>query len=133
MRIYLAASWTQKKTMCDVADHLGALGHEVTSHWIRSAEPVGMDGPAVEADEEKAIDGAIRDLLDIDRAQLVAVFTTVESSTGGLHVEYGYAIGQGKPIAIIGPRPNVFYALSRASHYKDAGQFFDWLWEFKED
>jgi hypothetical protein len=129
MRIYLAASWPQRKTMRDIADHLQAIGHIVTSTWIYSESPKGMDAGDVTADPDRARKGGNRDLSDIRESTMAAIFTDVPSSTGGFHVEYGYALASGKLIAIVGPQPNVFYSLNKISitHHKDAIAFFDYL------
>lgn len=131
MLIYLGASWPQRETMRNVADHLRAIGHTCTSTWIHSESPTGMDATDVCNDPDRARKGGARDLSDIIYADMVAIFTDVPSSTGGFHVEYGFALGLGKPVAIVGPQPNVFYALHRINitHHKDAVAFFRYLHE----
>jgi hypothetical protein len=138
MNIYLAASWPQRKRMRDIADHLSAIGYTATSEWIRSDSEIGMGPEEIEADPDKAVDGFFRDLRNIHEANRVAVFTDVPSSTGGFHVEYGYALGKSIPIDIIGPKPNVFYSpgmplVYGVRHFADAGEWFDQLHRDKEE
>lgn len=130
MEIYLAASWRQRKRMRMIAEYLTQNGHGFTSSWIFSEDPNGMGPTEIAADSDKAEAGGARDVHDINRADRVAVFTDIPSSTGGFHVEYGYAIGNGKPVDVIGPRPNVFYALDgmyEIRHFPDAIAWFDQL------
>jgi hypothetical protein len=129
MLIYLAASWPQRMAMREIAKGLSEIGHTVTSHWIHSESPTGMDATDVAADPIRARQGSNRDLLDIGYAELIAVFTDVPSSTGGLHVEFGYALAGTKPIHIIGPRLNVFYAPNypRIQQFNYASEWFDYL------
>ena len=57
---------------------------------------------------------ASEDLEDIRRADVVICFTEEprsNNSRGGRHVEFGYALGLGKTIVIVGPRENVFYCI----------------------
>jgi len=135
MNIYLAASWSQRKLMRDVYDHLASLDIGVTSHWIFSDDPKGMGPDDVARDPDKAIKGASRDLLDINTADLVAVFTYAPSTTGGFHVEFGYALSRAKPVDIIGPSPNVFYSLDmpEVRHFDNTVDWFDQLQKDKEN
>lgn len=134
MHIYLAASWPQRKRMRDVAEHLQALGIMTTSRWIYSESESGMGPAEIAEGQKKAVSGAIRDFQDINAAHRVAVFTDVPSSTGGFHVEFGYALSREKPIDIVGPALNVFYALRGPGirHFPDATAWFDQLHADKE-
>lgn len=135
MDIYLAASWPQRKRMRVIAQHLQQIGHSITSDWILSRDPVGMGPEEIAVDPAKALNGGVRDLVGIKNADLVAVFTDISSSTGGFHVEFGYALGKGKHIDIIGPKPNVFYALVEmpaVRHFNRLDEWFDQLRKDKE-
>jgi hypothetical protein len=131
MEIYLAASWPERKRMRDIADHLGALGHTAASSWIWSESLTGMNAEDVAKDPDKAVAGCLRDIEDLERAARVAVFTDVPSSTGGFHVEFGYALCMEKPIDIIGPRPNVFYSLGFGWGVRDYATTADWFDQLK--
>lgn len=95
-------------------DELTAMGHLVTSRWIDedwSFEP-NFDGTG---SEHKGL----KDLEDIGMAFHVLFFTDVPSTTGGYHVEFGYALGRGRTLSIIGPFLNIFH---KQAHY----HFQDW-------
>jgi nucleoside 2-deoxyribosyltransferase len=116
MKIYLAATYSRHAEMRGYRSELQNLGHKVTSRWIDvGGEVMGAAGlasvPATGAGY------AEHDLEDIRAADVVIVFTDVPSSTGGLHVELGYAFGLGKQVIISGPRTNVFHALPEAKWY----------------
>lgn len=80
-------------------DAIAALGHTVTSRWL---------------DEKDGTDLQIAAIIDIDdlrSSDAVIVFTedsSVGYTTGGRHVELGFALAIHKPICIVGPRENVF-------------------------
>ena len=116
MKVYLAASRSLKKDMRTVRALLQDKGIEVTSRWIDTPEPESMK--AADLATRPGLDtGAIhacKDLDDIDEADVVLVVTDVPSTTGGLHVEFGYAYAKGKRVIVCGPRVNVFQALAES-------------------
>lgn len=74
-------------------------GHRVTSRWL-DVDPSTM-----------ASVGARVDLEDIRASQVLIAFTeeaSVGYTTGGRHVELGYAIALGLQICLVGRRENVF-------------------------
>lgn len=105
------------------------MGHVVTSQWIFQSEPVGMgpDQMITRAGIEKATRHALMDLEDISMSQMVAICTEVPSTTGGYHVELGYALAKDKLIMVIGPRMNVFFAIPRVGRCLDWEHFTDYL------
>ena len=96
MKFYLAGSFSSQSMLLAIMYLLQAMGHEVTSHWLIQT------GNAPNPTRAKM------DLSDIDVADAVIVFTSIPSTTGGLWVELGYALGIGKPVYLCGPRSNVF-------------------------
>jgi hypothetical protein len=40
-----------------------------------------------------------------------------DSSRGGRHVEFGYALGIRKRVILVGPRQHVFHCLPEVEHY----------------
>lgn len=105
-KIYLAAASYRQKEIRNNHRKLERRGFEVVSSWVfmRSLGEVA-----------KFSSEAKRDLQQIDEADLVIAFTedpkTKKYTTGGRHVETGYAIAKGKKILIVGPRENVFHYL----------------------
>ncbi len=109
MKIYLAASFASQAEMRELARQLNLQGHIVTSTWIFQVEP-GLDVDTIRDNPSAAIDHAHADLWGINQSDLVAVFTDKPSTTGGLNVEFGYALGRGKTVVLVGKPQNVFQA-----------------------
>ncbi len=101
--IYLAASYNRKDEMCAIAEKLQLLGHTITSRWI------------VQHGEDQET-GAREDLEDIDNSAWVISFTGAGTTSGGRHVEFGYALAKGKAMVLIGEPENVFHKLKRYSN-----------------
>lgn len=108
MKIYLAANWSLKDEMRQARSFLHQAGHQVTSRWLDFPAQQSLNAPDLADDPEIGVAYASKDLEDIDAAECVLVFTEVASTTGGLHVELGYALGRGKRVLVCGPRVNVF-------------------------
>lgn len=110
MKVYLTAMWDRQSNMRDVREKLQADGIVVTSRWLDEKPSGPMESHPVEV----VAAGAQMDLDDIDGADAVIVFSEdrlIGYTTGGRHVELGYAIAKGKPIIVVGPRENVFFYL----------------------
>jgi len=103
--IYIAGPFDQRDQAKLVKDALEKEGHVVTSTWITSHLDA-LD----EIDPETAEREALHDLLAIRRADLV-VFLNGQSTSGGMHVEMGYAIAAGKPILLVGEPTSIFHHL----------------------
>lgn len=106
MRIYLTARWARREEMKSVRNKLTEAGHEVTSRWLDE-----VDG----TDPKHAAD---IDLVDIDDSQVLLCFSELPEvgyTTGGRHVEIGYAIANSTPVFVVGPRENVFFHLPEIS------------------
>ena len=106
MSIYLAATYTRLTEMQEYARRLRAAGHSILSRWIYG----GHETHDIAGDTEKAR-FAREDLEDLDRADAVLIFTefTGALSSGGRHVEFGYALAKGKRAIIVGERENLFH------------------------
>lgn len=96
--------------MIEIMTELEAVGHIVTSRWVKTPDDVsGQD-----------------DLTDIDICDLLLAYNPPEfenAGTGGRHVEFGYAIAQQKLIALIGNRSNIFHYLSEVEVYETLEAF----------
>jgi hypothetical protein len=108
--IYIAGSWGARERLRKVADLLKAGGHNITADWLYITDPEGEW-----ADAGQMI--AKRDLTAIDRSSLVLVDTRNPSTSGGYHVETGYALGKYFQVWIVGPRINGFQYLA-TRHYE---------------
>jgi hypothetical protein len=123
--VYVAARFdTRERLLREVVEPLHLAGHEVTSRWL-SAD---SDTPVLNADDLAAnltagVVPGTECLDDIKRADVVAVFTDAPSTTGGYHVELGYALGLGKPIQVVGPVLNVFHTLPSIIRHASIADF----------
>jgi nucleoside 2-deoxyribosyltransferase len=113
MKIYLASRYSRYPEMMKYRADLENLGVEVTSRWINgSHEWVGdtEGAPPVSVGTQFAIE----DIEDLEAADMVISFTEEPRTTatrGGRHVEFGYALGRNKIVAVVGPLENVFHCL----------------------
>ena len=128
MKIYLAARLARGPELLAYAGELELMGHTVTSRWIRGGH--GENSAEHHYSPEELADFAEEDLEDINAAALMIAFTEEPSSghgRGGRHVEAGYAMGTGTPLAIVGPRENAFYCRRRLWHFETWEACRAWL------
>lgn len=125
MKIYLAAMYSRKQDIALKTDDLRALGHVVTSTW-----PEEPDNPQVslkDVQDSTLRAYALRDLEEIDAADVLVLFTVdpdEKTRRGGRHAEYGYALGRGKIVCIVGPKENIFHHLLPAHRQFNTWQDF---------
>lgn len=112
MKIYLAGSYNRRTAIQLCRTDLEKIGHEVTSRWLDchggKAPPVFLSTHLTDVKPADGKEFAEEDLADIDAAKLVVMFTQEPSTTGGRHVELGYALAKEKRIAIVGSVENIF-------------------------
>lgn len=121
MRIYLAARYSRINELNGYADKLRELGHVITSRWLDGDHQIDDKGLSCEADRPTRERFALEDIADLSDAELVITFTETprsSNSRGGRHVEFGYALGLGIVVAVVGPRENVFHCLPRCSVFE---------------
>lgn len=113
MNIYLAARYSRRQALRQVASRLIDAGHRITSRWIES-DPIAGDPPP-DARTVRRAGRAVEDWIDLLAADCVIAFTEEERSPlagrGGRHVELGLALAWNKRILVVGPRENVFCCL----------------------
>lgn len=113
LRVYLAARYDRRLEMVERSRDLRALGGIlVTAQWVE-----GLHEGA--SDPETLGRCAAEDLADITTADLLITFTEtpdVGFTSGGRHVELGYALGLGIPVLIVGPAENVFHHVGPHLH-----------------
>jgi len=135
MNIYLAARYSRREELCRHKVDLEARGHQVPARWLLGAHQIDDKGLALGAEGEAAVERmseayaetlalrekfAADDFEDVFYADLMVAFTEqprASSSRGGRHVEFGLALGMGKPIIIVGPRENIFCCLPEITVY----------------
>lgn len=112
MKVYLAAQFSWKEQIAAKKRQLEQLGIEVTSTW--TDETANPNCSLKDFQGDYHLDMALRDLRQIDEADRLILFT-VDPDTmtrrGGRHVEFGYAMGKGKDLLVIGPKENIFHHL----------------------
>lgn len=121
MRVYLAAPYAARDRVRLYRDELTRLGVKVTSSWLHESHDIndGTIGAATALDDDTVSKHAVQDFDDIRYSDLLVLFTEkavdVDRSTGGRHVETGYALALGKPIIVVGEPENVFHRI-RGGH-----------------
>lgn len=123
MKIYLAAPYAARDRIKRYSDELTRIGYTVTSSWLDESHPIGdgTTGAATGLDDGQVALQASTDLADIDKADLLVLFTSdtarvgiFSAISGGRHIETGYAIAKGLPVLVVGEPENIFHRLGRA-------------------
>lgn len=107
MKIYLAAQFKEQLLMREWRKLLNNAGHDITSRWLGEDE--------VDEKSKIAANAAKIDLEDIDKASVVISQTLSRGDLftgGGRHIEFGYALANGKRLINIGGYENVFHQLA---------------------
>jgi len=127
MRLYLMTPWDKLEEAGRIATMLETAGHVVTNHFLKP----GYCPPALESEltPEQAAAAATECIRDIVLADMAINLNLGRSTTGGLHREWGIALGLGKLLASIGSGGLgcVFDALPGVVHYKNTGHLIDGL------
>lgn len=129
--IYLSGQFEDAPVLREARRRLTALGYRITSRWLDAPSSV----PATSLADQEGAAGRLaiiarQDFEDIAAADAVVVFNPAEScgiGRGGRHVETGYALALGKPVAIVGARGNVFHWLPEIAVVPDWSMLPDWL------
>lgn len=138
MKIYLASRYSRREELCGYREQLRAAGHDVDVRWLSGNHTIdsvadGDSGSARADTVAKRQQFAVEDLQDIRNSDLLIAFTEPERTgptRGGRHVELGYALGDGKPVIICGPRENIFCWLPgvcQFDNFADALQYLQTL------
>ena len=105
--VYIAARYGRLEEGRETAAVFRRNGFTVTASWLEGGDESLYS-------EDQYPDTAQQDLDDILRAEYF-VFLSEEPENphgrGGRHVEYGYALANGKRLIGIGPRENIFHHL----------------------
>ena len=109
MRIYLAGRFEDRFRLRAYRDRLVMAGHVVTSTWLDQPEGISHENP-----EAPYREIAEKDFGEITSSDALIVDTESVAPRGGREVEVGYALAQGLPVYVRGPRRNVFHHLCSA-------------------
>lgn len=114
MKLYIAITWKALNYGKHLARLFEAAGHTVTSHYLAPDF-----NPRVQIDD-LAREHAERDIAEIEQADALLLVTGgaqdcrkgapqgLDSTTGGRHVEFGYAAALKKLLIVLGPPENCF-------------------------
>ena len=120
MKIYVAALYSTKDTEATLAKRvIEGAGHECTSQWITGGE-----------DGRSRSEAAIMDLNDVWRADALILLTLPLGTLykgGGRCVEFGYALGLGKKVAVVGDYENIFCHLPSVKVCSTVGAAIEFL------
>jgi nucleoside 2-deoxyribosyltransferase len=130
MKFYIAARFSRRPECNALSHKLRALGHEITSRWVLPnsdhVAPTGLSAQAADRERQRFATEDCQDVYDCD-----AVVSLMEeprsNSRGGRHVEFGYGLGLGKTMYVIGPRETVFHHLGEVIHFDTEQAFISHL------
>lgn len=119
MRAYIAAPYAARSQARRYAKSLERLDITVTSTWLKESTEInaGTTGAAVALSDDAVAQHAYCDLADIDSSDVLILLTESvaaleaggSATTGGRHIETGYAIAHGKRVIVVGQAENVFH------------------------
>lgn len=107
LSVYLAGPYNARENIKAIRTILRDHGITDTSRWVDSHLEEGDHVPFKQREHE-----AREDLIDVYRADAFVLLNHLgNSTTGGMHLETGYAIAARKPICLVGTPTNVFHYL----------------------
>lgn len=110
--VYLAGRYDRRRELEACAAQLPE-GWTSTARWLTGAHEGATDPTTLRA-------CAIEDLVDIRKSDVLVAFTEgpeVGHTSGGRHVETGFAMALGIPVVVVGPVENVFHHLHATRRY----------------
>jgi nucleoside 2-deoxyribosyltransferase len=125
-KVYLAAQYPRRNEMKHVANLLRSNHIDVTSRWIEESLPLTTQLNDISFSQ--LLRFAEIDSEDIREADALVLFSEdplVGLPRGTHHTEFGYAMGLGKRVIVIGGYENVFHYLPEVIHYSSLGDFLD--------
>ena len=122
MKVYLAAPYAIRDTVVRAGGLLTSRGHVITSRWIQATHDIlpGVLDAALDHTDDYTVKQVAGDLADIDAADALIVFTSAwamamgglrreQATSGGRHIETGYALAKGKRVIVVGVPENIFH------------------------
>lgn len=132
MRLYLAGRYSRRDEFREIATQLRANGFIVTSRWLKeNADLHHKLGDPIDGHDDVAtfyLKTAIIDCEDIQAADVILFFAEdphVGTPRGGRHVEFGYALGIGKRLFVIGGEENIFHYLPNVRNFPNLECFLE--------
>jgi nucleoside 2-deoxyribosyltransferase len=119
MEIYIAAPFDRRVAAKRARKILEDKGHIVNATWIDS-HLEELDLQTIDERWEEAR----KDLMDIHRSDTFVLLNNCgESTTGGMHIEFGFALGRGKRIFLIGEPSSIFHHRPDVIHLSSVDDF----------
>jgi nucleoside 2-deoxyribosyltransferase len=126
LKVYIAASVTDKENARALRIKLGGIGVQCTSSWI---DENNVTDPI--ENENRCRYLAKMDIEDIKKAQLI-IFLSGTTKSPGKTTEIGYCLGTNKPVFFLGTVYSVFHWLDKIVRWESEEQLLAWLKENKE-
>lgn len=129
MKVYVASHYAEKELSKELRAQVIAAGHECTSKWLDETWEKDPE------DHETRQKLALMDLENVLGSDVMLLRNPVEShrkGTGGRRVEFGFAVGIGMPILILGKTENIFDDLPRVTICEDMKAVFAKLEEYQK-
>jgi len=133
LKIYLAAAWSRRDEIAEVANELRKLPNlEITSRWLK--EPTVLGSKIVRGNRFRRR-RAQEDVDDVLRADMLVRFSddlsgaTVPAklATGSRMFEQGLAYAKGKRIVIVGGPQPIFDYLPEMTHLRHLDELKNYL------
>lgn len=124
MKIYLAARYSRRDEMREIAAKLEQMGHVITSQWLDTNWEVTEKGSSAAPAEYREEHSAI-DMGDVKAANCIISFTEEPRTSrgrGGRHVEHGLAAAWGHRLVVVGYRENLFHHLPGVEFHEGAAE-----------
>lgn len=126
MKFYIAARFSRRPEANALAHKLQALGHTITSRWVKPdcdhVMPTGLSQQAADKERKRFAEEDFEDVRACD-ALVSLQEEPRNNSRGGRHVELGMALALGKLVGCIGPRETVFHHLPQVAHFDTEEEF----------
>lgn len=120
MKLYIAAA--DQAEARKVATALLCAGHEICADWLQmSFKRTG------EYSVEERLAIARTDVNDVTLADGLVLLASDNQVAGGKFVEAGIAIGQGKPVFVVGRRENMLLWHHSVRQYDSVEKLILWL------
>jgi hypothetical protein len=122
LKVYIAGAYSARDQLREVVGRLEHVGHESTARWLDATHGIhsGTINTAPDLSDEYCqyhVEGDFEDIVDADvlllfsHSALVAMDPSLDGVTtsGGRHVETGYALASGLAVIVIGEPDNIFH------------------------
>jgi len=118
---YIAGRYDRRLDLQLVVPLLEAVRIHVRARWLTGTHEGATDPKTLAWCAEE-------DMEDIKNADLLIAFSEhphVGFTSGGRHVELGFALAYWKRVVVIGPAENLFHHVERVERYASLSEFLD--------